>query len=246
MCLPVSIHQRWEVSVAVSKCAEWRQWFQNLDHTQQKAYVESIAKKTKETFWTRLLLEYEEHTEPRQTRLVAAAARAMVMLEVEKVKMQMRELWQFRPAQSPSSKPDPSSDVWKKSMAGMKVAYARCPKPPAPKTHQGYELDYGPEEYIKPRSAFLTVHNSISLGVRHVPSYFRLPSNAFQFAEQMFRGKSHDECVAEQKANFASWTRESRVQRVEGAPGYVVWGNIAVHQEAVKRRYQKSKAANTE
>ena len=196
MCLPAAIYRRWEVSVAASKCAEWPQWFQNLDHTRQKAHVESLAKGTKETFWTRLSLEYEEDTRPRQTRLVAAAARALVML-------------------------DPSSAAWKDGRAGMKHWYARYPQPPEPKTYEGYELDYGLEGYIEPRSAFLTAHDSISLD-----SYSRLPRNAFQFAEQIFRGKSHEEGVAEHKANLARWTREIQVRRVEGQPDCAVWGNI--------------------
>ena len=89
MCLPAALQQRWEASVAASKCAEWRLWFQTLDQTQQKAYAESLCKSTKDAFWAGLWLEYEERLEPRQTRFVATAARALVILEQEKVRKQI-------------------------------------------------------------------------------------------------------------------------------------------------------------
>ena len=229
--LPGAIQQRWEVSVAASKSAEWRLWFQRLDRTQQKAHVQSLARLTKEAFWAGLWLEYEEWSEPRRTRFVAAAARAVVIVEMEKMMRRMEEARRY----------------WQEKIA--RVGFQ-------PRI-QRRQIDQ-PEEYAEPLSAPLTPHNVISLGLRLAPCYFRLPTGAFRFATQVFRGKTHDEAVVEQKANFASWTREGRVIRVEGQPDFVVWGKIAVHKDAVpkftpkkrqpqtgKHRYQKKKKHST-
>lgn len=50
ICLPFAIQQRWEVSVAASKSAEWRMWFQMLDPAQRKTHVQNLSKSTKDTF----------------------------------------------------------------------------------------------------------------------------------------------------------------------------------------------------
>ena len=102
-----------------------------------------------------------------------------------------------------------------------------------------------PEEYAEPLSAPLTPHNVISLGLRLAPCYFRLPTGAFRFATQLFSGKSYDEAVAEQKANFDSWRREGQVQRIEGQPDFVVWGRIAVHKDAVPKSTPKKRQPQT-
>ena len=230
-CLPGAIQQRWEVSVAASKSAEWRLWFQRLDQTQQKAHVQTLSKLTKEAFWAGLWLEYEEWSEPRRTRFVAVAARAVVIFEMENMMRRMEEARRY----------------WQEKIA--RVGFQ-------PRI-QRRQIDL-PEEYAEPLSAPLTPHNVISLGLRLAPCYFRVPTGAFRFATQLFSGKSHRQAVAEQKANFASWTRESRVIRIEGQPDHVVWGKIAVHKDAVpkftpkkrqpqtgKHRYQKKKEHST-
>ena len=134
--------------------------------------------------------------------------------------------------------------------------------------HYGYRLEdpnmdiFGtdPEEEppAGPLSAPLTPHDMFSLKLRHAPCYFRLPASAFRFATQIFSGKSYEEAVAEQKANFNSWAKESKVRRIEGYPDLVVWGKIAVHKDAVpkftpkkkqpqtgKHRYQKRRSKST-
>ena len=90
-----------------------------------------------------------------------------------------------------------------------------------------------PSESPEPLSAPITPQTSDSLGLRVAPSYFRLPNLALRFATQIFRGKSYEEAVAEQKANFNSWAQEAKTIRVEGMPDYVVCGNCMVHKDDV-------------
>lgn len=145
--LPGAIQQRWEVSVAASKSAEWRLWFQRLDQTQQKAHVQTLSKLTKEAFWAGLWLEYEEWSEPRRTRFVAAAARAVVIFEMENMMRRMEEARRY----------------WQEKIA--RVGFQ-------PRIQQR-QIDL-PEEYAEPLSAPLTPHNVISLGLRLAPCYFRV------------------------------------------------------------------------
>ena len=68
-----------------------------------------------------------------------------------------------------------------------------------------------------------------------------MPNHALQFATQIFRCKSYEEAVAEQKANFNSWAQEARTVRVEGMPDHVVCGNSAVHKDDVPKFTPKKK-----
>ncbi len=68
---------------------------------------------------------------------------------------------------------------------------------------------------------------------------------AVQFATQIFSGKSYEEAMAEQKANFSSWSRESQVCRIEGLPDHVVWRGRAVHKDAVAKLIAKKKRPQT-
>ena len=224
ICLPAAIQQRWEASVAASKCAEWRLWFQTLDQTQQKAHVQSLSKSTNDNFW----LEYEERSKPRKTRYIATAARAQVILEQEIVRRQMEE----------------AQRAW----------YAGCAQPhlqPKELPRHGLVLSEDFAEPLSgPLSAPLTALNIISLRLRLAPSYFRLPDSAFRFATQIFSGKSYEEAVAEQKANFNSWARESRVKRMDGHPDFVLWGgDIVVRTDDMnlipeKKQPQKKRKAS--
>ena len=68
-----------------------------------------------------------------------------------------------------------------------------------------------------------------------------MPNHALQFATQIFRCKSYEGAVAEQKANFNSWAQEAKTMRVEGMPDYVVCGNRAVHKDDVPKFTTKKK-----
>ncbi len=177
MCLPAALQRRWEVSVAASKCAEWRLWFQTLDQTQQKASAESLCKSTKDAFWAGLWLEYEEWLEPRQTRFVATAARALVILEQEKVRKQILA--------SKTLIPPPGVILEQQESYLLEEYYFNLPE------GSGEALSVP----VQPRQFF-------SLGLRLTPCYFRLPVSALRFATQIFRGKSYEEAVDEKKVNF--------------------------------------------
>ena len=231
-CLPVPIQQKWEAATAASKSAEWRQWFNALDQTQQKAHVHSIAKIVRNQFWARLWWDYEECLKRPHTRFVAASASALTIIEREKVRRPMQGV----------------QKLLRQSMIG-------------PQSQPRASEEYGSVD--TPLSTPLTAHDMDRLGVRLAPCYFRLPAHASRFAAQIFSGKSHEDAVAEQKANFSSWTQEKRVQRIEGHPDFVVWdyGKTVVHKDDAvpelgpkekeqpppttgTRRYQKMKQRN--
>lgn len=224
ICLPAAIQQRWEASVAASKSAEWRLWFKTLDQTQQKAHVQSLSKNTKDAFWAGLWLEYEEWSKPRNVRFIAAATRALIILEREKVAKQIKAA-QF------SVQERTCID----SLTAMFASWDWCQTEPE-------DL---PAAHDEPLSASSTPHDIVSLRLRLTPCYFRLPAGAFRFATQIFSGKSYEEAVAEKKANFDSWTMENKVRRIDGQPDFVVWGNIAVHKNAVPRFTPKKKQPPT-
>lgn len=224
ICLPAAIQQRWEASVAASRSAEWRQWFKILDEKQQKAHVQILSKNTKDTFWAGLWLEYEQWSKPRHARSIAAATRALVMLEQENVRKQREK----------------AQEVLRLSILQLKIRRQML--------EQWGLVDVEPEDLpeanTEPLSAPLRPHDEF-LKIRLAPCYFRLPANAFRFATQIFSGKSYEEAVAEQKSNFNSWTKESKVRRIEGQPDFVVWGNIAVHKNAVPKFTPKKKPPQT-
>ena len=230
ICLPFAIQQRWEASVAASKCAEWRMWFQTLDPAQQKAHVQTLSKNTQDQFWAALWLEYDEWSKPRNPRYIAAAARAQLLFERGFIWRQMVE----------------AGRAWQEQCARLDYQlyphlYTPPPEPPRP---EPMLLDNFPEPLSRPLSAPLTAQNIISLKLRLAPNYFRLPDSAFRFATQIFRGKSYEEAVAEQRANFNSWTRECRVLRVNGHPGFVVYmENIAHKDDSNSIRKMKQRRA---
>lgn len=240
-CLPAAIQQRWEASVAASRSAEWRLWFKTLDETQQKAHVQSPTKITKGTFWAGLLLEYEERSKPRHARFIAAAARAIIILERKKLRKQMDEVQKLVAARMAQlrlkamllQQPYPFAASRKEKFRDLPRASAKPLLAPllAPLS--------------APLSAPPTPSDIVSLGLRLPPCYFRLPAGAFRFATQIFSGKSYEEAVAEQKANFNSWVRESKVRRIEGQPDLVVWGNMAVHKNAAPNLTPKKKQPQT-
>lgn len=203
-CLPTALQQRWEASVAASMSAEWRLWFKTLDETQQKAHVQSLAKSTKGTFWAGLWLEYEEWSKPRHARFIAAAARALVILERKKLRKQMDEAQKLVAARMAQLRP--------------KAMLLQQPYPFAASRERKFR-DL-PTASAKPLSAPLsappTPSDIVSLGLRLPPCYFRLPAGASRFATQIFSGSSYEEAVAEKKANFNSWVRESKIRRIEG------------------------------
>ena len=220
--LPAAIQQRWEASVAASQSAEWRLWFLELNPEKQKLLVQHFSKTTKDKFWAGLWLEYEEYSKPPRARHVAAAAaRAQVLLERERLKKQIEELeWarrvaQIRPLGLPPGLP---SDL-------PLPLFSRIP----------------PAECPKPLSAPITPAAVASLDVRLAPAYFCLPNHAERFASRIFWGQSYEEAVAEQKANFNSWAREAKTIRVEGKPDHVVCGDRVVHKDDVARFTTKKK-----
>ena len=177
---------------------EWRLWFQTLEPRQQKAYVHSLAKETKDEFWASLYLEYETWQKPRRTRHVAAAAKTLAILEQENSRRQMKQMRQM----------EDSRRIWEN------VTF-----PPGFEPWMFGQPGNSPqEEYAEHLSAPATHQNLVSLRLRLIPSYFRIPKNAFRFAEQIFREKSYDEAVAEQKANFNSWAREHQLRRTVEQP----------------------------
>ncbi len=241
-CLPSAIYQRWEVCVAASKSAEWRPWFKTLDLKRQKAHVKRLYLSTKQPFWARLWLDYEELSKPRRARKVAAAFRAMTIIEEEIVRKRGEEAERAFTARAArlearrytlkrygyvSNDSDFDSDM--NSDMGGSVD----------------ETEPEDEPEAGPLSALLTRHDFHHLRLRLAPCYFRLPTMAVRFAKQIFSGKSYEEAMAEQKANFSSWSRESQVRRVEGLPDHVEWGGRAVHKDAVAKLDAKKKRAQT-
>ncbi|CAD6574495.1 MAG: hypothetical protein ASARMPREDX12_006799 [Alectoria sarmentosa] len=222
-CLPAAIQQRWEASVAASRSAEWRLWFEALDDTQQKAHVQSLTNSTKGTFWAGLWLEYEEWSKPRHARFIAAAARAIIILERKKLRKQMDEAQNLVAARM--------------AQLRLKAMFFQQPYPFAASRKE--ELRDLPRASAKsllaslfgplsgPLSAPPTPSDIVSLGLRLPPCYFRLPAGAFRFATQIFSGKSYEEAVAEQKASFNSWA------------------NMAAHKNAAPNLTPKKKQPQT-
>ena len=216
-CLPAAIQQRWEASVFASKSAEWRLWFRKLDPEKQKSVVRYLSRITKDKFWAGLWLEYEEWSKPRRTRHVGAATRALVILERESMKKQMKEL------------------AWARSLAHTRPPGLPLKLPPP------YPQRILPAECPEPLSAPIAPQTIASLHICLAPSYFRLPNLALQFATRIFRCKSYEQAVAEQKANFNSWVQEAKIVRVDGMPDYIVCGGRAVHKDDVLQFVTKKK-----
>ena len=202
--LPAAIQQRWEASLAASKSAEWRMWFKALNPEQQKTHLEILSKYTRDKFWAALWLELKERSEPGHTRLIAAAVRALVILNQASLRKQMRA------AQKSAVMRMEALRTRAKILEASGLVEVKTDSEDLPGTSPN------------PLSAPPTIHEIHSLQLRLSPSYFRLPTNAFRFATQIFSGKSYEEAVAEQKANFNSWIKESKVRRIEGHPDFVV------------------------
>lgn len=216
--LPAAIQQRWEASLAASKSAEWRIWFKTLDKKQQKAHVESLSKSTKDTFWAGLWIEYEEWSEPRQTRFIAAAARALAILERAHLRQQIRD------AQESVAEVVATFKIRAKILEASGM------------TDEGmYPWVDLPGGSAEPLSAPPTPHQIVSFGLRLSPCYFRLPTSAFRFATQIFSGKSYEEALAEQKANFSTWVQESKVRRSASPSDYDLWCILAAHKGPVQK-----------
>ena len=141
--LPAAIQQRWEASVAASWSAEWRLWFKTLQPAQQKARILSLCKSqsdqqktrvlnlskstkstksTKDRFWARFLLGYEERAQPQPARFIGAAARAWAILEPERVREKMKEARRSAAAyDEPLSAPPTPNDI-----DSLKLRLAPC------------------------------------------------------------------------------------------------------------------------
>ena len=91
-----------------------------------------------------------------------------------------------------------------------------------------------PVAHAGPSSARLTPHDIKILNLRLAPCYFRLPANASRFATQVFSGKSYEEAVKEQKANFDSWVKEAKVCRVIDRSDLVVSDDVVVPKDQVR------------
>lgn len=215
--LPYAIQQKWEVSVAASRSAEWRMWFQRLDPAQQKSHIQSLYKSTKDWFWAKLWLEYEEWSRSKlwNSRYVALAARVQVLIERELISRQLE-------------KPRLS---WQTKCARVR-RYSSPPKSPRPTPILPHNFL---EPLSRPLSAPLTAQNIKSLKLRLAPSYFRLPESASWFARRIFHGKFYEEAVAVavQKANFNSWVTESRIVRGDGKPYLIVSENYKAYKDDV-------------
>ena len=227
-CVPAAILQRMNASLAAARATRWRQWFGALDEAQQKSHVQNLSEIGNDTCWARLWLECEEWSKPGQTWLVAAAVRAVAILDllVERLLMKVEE-----EALRERKKRDEERN---RNKEGFKLADEKSGSLPV--AHAG------------PSSAPLTPHEIKTLNLRRAPCYFRLPAHAFRFATQIFSGKSYEDAVKEQKANFNSWVREANVCRVIGRPESVVWDDIVVpknqvwefeYQEEEERRKKK-------
>ena len=225
-CLPFAIQQRWEASVAASKSVKWRHWFQTLDQKRQKAQVKRFYESTEHIFWARIWLEYEEWSKLRHARFIAAAARASTIIAQESLKKRIDRL-KFR------------------NYTRHRYGYVSDDSEMEYFETEDLEIEPEDEPEAGPLSAPLTRDDIHSLRLRLAPSYFRLPAKAVRFATQIFSGKSYEEAMAEQKANFSSWSRESRVRRVEGHPDFVVCGNVAVHKDDVAKLTLQKKRPQT-
>ena len=208
-CLPAAIQQRWEASVAASKSAEWRLWFRKLNPEERKVVVQVLSKRTKDKFWAGLPLKYVEWSKPRRTQHVAAAAKAHAFLEREYIRTQMEVL------------------KWDLMVANYQRGSCMTHPFKVP-LHLRRSL---PAESPEPLSAPVTPQTIASLRLRVVPSYFRVPNHALQFATQIFWGKSYEEAVVDQKVDFNSSVQEAKTMNVEGIPDYVVYGNFVLHKD---------------
>ncbi|KAM0798138.1 hypothetical protein BDR22DRAFT_891653 [Usnea florida] len=206
-CVADAIVQRREASLAAARASRWRQWFGVLDEAQQKAHAQSISETGNDTSWAGLWLECEERSKPGHTRLVATAVRAVALLDLKTARILMR--------------------VQEEALSLSKKRYEE-------RNRKLEEL--GLADAKGPSSAPLTPQDIKTLNLRLAPCYFRLPAHAFRFATQVFSGKSYEEAVKEQKANFNSWVKEANVCRVIDQPDLVVSNDIV----APKDKFGKS------
>ena len=184
--LPAAILQKRIASLAAARATRWRQWFGALDEAQQKAHVQNLSETGNDTSWAGLWLEYEERSKPGPTRSIATAARAVASLDSKLARILMNV-----------EEEDLRSRKKREAEENRKLEGSGS----LPVAHAG------------PSSAPLTRHDMKTLDIRLAPRYFRLPANAFRFATQIFSGKSYEEAVKEQKANFNSWVKEAMVCR---------------------------------
>lgn len=224
-CLPAGIRQRWQLSVAASTSAKWRLWFQTLDQNRQKAVAKIFSMHSKDTFW----LEYEEWSKPRHERIVAAAAKMHVI--------------RWRYIESRVTEENNSSEKARLVQCWIEAGVADTWSHWSRRIQVGnvFMVDqeirerfvqYWKNTRMVDRQA-MTPHQINILGLRLAPCHFRVPAEAHRFAEQIFSGKSYKEAVAEQKANFDSWTTERKVCRIEGYPDLVMWDGKVVHKDAL-------------
>ena len=90
-----------------------------------------------------------------------------------------------------------------------------------------------PVAHAGPSLARLTPHVIKTLNLRLAPYYFRLPANVSRFATQIFSGKSYEEAVKEQKANFNSWVKEANVCRFIDPPDVAASDDVVVPKDQV-------------
>ena len=197
-CVPAAILPRMRASVGAAQAARWRQWFEALDEDQQKAHVQALSETGNNISWAGRWLKYEERLEPGHTPMVATAVRAVAIIDLRFGRLRM-----------------------KAEEGGLRLRKTR----EAERDRKREEL--GLAKHDAPSSAPLTPHDIKTLNIR-APCYFRLPAHAFRFATQIFSGKSYEDAVEEQKANFGSWVREANVCRVIGRPESVVWEDVVV------------------
>ena len=203
-CFPDAILQRRLASLAAARATRWRQWFGALDEAQQKVHVQNISETGNDTSWARLWLECEEWSKPgpAHARLVATAVRAVALLDLKVKRILMME----------------------------QEMVTRLSKKRKEERNRKLE-ELGLVDAKGPSSAPLTPQDIKTLNLRLAPCYFRLPAHAFRFATQLFSGKSYEEAVKEQKANFNSWVKEANVCRAIDRPDLVVSDDIVVPRD---------------
>ena len=207
-CGPAAIIQIRKASLAAARVTRWRQWFEALDEAQQKAHVQNLSETGNDISWAGLWLECGERSKPEHPRLIATAVRAVAILGLKKARV-LRKIEEevLRTRKQRYAEVNQSQEA--SGLGGLTAAPAG------------------------PSSAPLTPHDIKVLNIRLAPSYFRLPANAFRFATQLFSGKSYEEAVKEQKANFNSWVKEATVCRVVARSSLVVSDDVVGPKDRV-------------
>ncbi len=247
----------------------WRLWFQKLDRNQQKACVRNYALRTKDAFWTGLLLEYEQWSTPRSTRLIEAAARAAPIKEQEALRFRdeqrkkaevIRKTLVAYGTAGLVKDPEELFKVARIILADRKtpgVSFSEM-KPTELALELASVLERkGTGKYAALVRAALRPDESKPREEPTPPPYSPLlapqDSNPQKprgtphsfcpslVAAQIFRGKSFDEAMAEKRASLNSWTRESSIMRFDNAEDLYLVKGVLKRKKKRKDRKQESR-----